>query len=241
MTDTSIPAIDTRSDRHLQRSGILLTLGWLIMVAIYCKHDWKAVSTLKPQDLATFLGGVFAPLAFLWLVLGYFQQGFELRHSVEALRLQSVELANSVEQQRGLVEATREQIEHERQVATATEKALAHAASPIFRIKNDGTTTYDGNIQQEYIIQNFGPAARDVSILIDPDGHHQHITHLEGNDFIRFFLTHRKEAPIEAQLLKIGYRDQRNHLGTSLYLIPTAYIPGYGKTYGQPIEEASAV
>jgi len=64
---------------------------------------------MKPDEFATFLAGVFGPLAFLWLVLGFFQQGAELRHSADALWLQGQELQNSVEQQRNLVEVTREQ------------------------------------------------------------------------------------------------------------------------------------
>ena len=38
----------------------------------------------KPGD---FLGGVSSPLAFLWLVLGFFQQGREIRLSNKALQL----------------------------------------------------------------------------------------------------------------------------------------------------------
>jgi hypothetical protein len=38
---------------------------------------------MKPEEFATFLSGVFAPLAFLWLVLGFRQQGDELKNSAE--------------------------------------------------------------------------------------------------------------------------------------------------------------
>ncbi|MDC4990929.1 hypothetical protein OHW12_15595 [Acinetobacter baumannii] len=60
---------------------------------------------LTSNELGDFLAGVFAPLAFLFLYLGYKQQGFELQQNTQALNLQAAELKNSVEQQRLLVEA----------------------------------------------------------------------------------------------------------------------------------------
>jgi Tfp pilus assembly protein PilE len=96
--------------RRLAAVGIVVTLvyaggiGWLL---------WGRAAellTLAPNNLGDFLAGVFGPLAVLWLVLGYFQQGIELRQNVEALRLQAAELKNSVEQQTQLVQVSRAQL-----------------------------------------------------------------------------------------------------------------------------------
>jgi len=52
-----------------------------------------------PVDvLGNFLEGAFAPLAFLWLVIGYFLQKKELEQNTEALRAQSEEIQRSAEQ-----------------------------------------------------------------------------------------------------------------------------------------------
>lgn len=89
----------------------------MILSVLYVGLMWlifgDRVLTLKSMPLnevGDFLAGAFSPLAFLWLVLGYRQQGRELAHSSEALTLQTKELAASVDQQRALVIAQKEQL-----------------------------------------------------------------------------------------------------------------------------------
>jgi len=58
---------------------------------------------LKLNEIGDLAAGVFGPLAFLWLILGYLQQGKELKASTDALKLQAKELNNSVAQQEMMV------------------------------------------------------------------------------------------------------------------------------------------
>ncbi len=51
---------------------------------------------------AFYVGGVSSPLAFLWLVLGFFQQSREIRLSGKALQLQASEMRRSVDEHRRL-------------------------------------------------------------------------------------------------------------------------------------------
>ena len=55
---------------------------------------------LRLNELGHFLGGVSSPLAFLWLVLGFFQQSREIRLSNQALHLQAREMRRSVDEHR---------------------------------------------------------------------------------------------------------------------------------------------
>lgn len=91
--------------------GGLVTGVYLVGVAtlVYWKHT--TIPDLELNEIGDFLAGVFGPVAFLWLVLGYLQQGRELKLSSEALQLQAQELKNSVEQQKELVDITRLQVE----------------------------------------------------------------------------------------------------------------------------------
>ncbi len=66
---------------------------------------------LNSNELGDFLAGVFAPLAFLFLYLGYLQQGKELKISNEAFNKQCEELKNSVEQQSKLVSFQQQEIQ----------------------------------------------------------------------------------------------------------------------------------
>jgi len=54
-------------------------------MATYAIIQRGPVWEMAPNAFADFLAGTFAPLAFLWLVLGFLQQGEELRNSGEAL------------------------------------------------------------------------------------------------------------------------------------------------------------
>ncbi|MDV7157183.1 hypothetical protein R3X51_19290, partial [Acinetobacter baumannii] len=69
------------------------------------------------NEIGDFLAGVFSPLAFLFLYLGYKQnsesidlQNEELKASTKALELQVQEMRESVEQQKKLVEIQNNEI-----------------------------------------------------------------------------------------------------------------------------------
>jgi hypothetical protein len=80
--------------------GVIVTILWVALGLSYIfgSIGWAEFSGLGADQLGGFLEGSFAPLAFLWLVIGYFLQREELRQNTEALRAQSKEIQLSVEQ-----------------------------------------------------------------------------------------------------------------------------------------------
>lgn len=62
---------------------------------LFADHD----KAMPLNELGDFFAGVFSPLAFLFLYLGYKQQGKELKQNTEALKLQAQELSNLVKEQ----------------------------------------------------------------------------------------------------------------------------------------------
>ena len=69
--------------------GLSLTFGWLILGYYYVETTvgWDRFRHLPVDSLGNFLEGGFAPLAFLWLVIGYFLQQRELSQNTEVLRM----------------------------------------------------------------------------------------------------------------------------------------------------------
>jgi hypothetical protein len=67
------------------------------LVGYYAIAHWTDLAALPANSLGDFAAGVVAPLAFLWLVVGYFQQGEELRQNTAALHLQAEELKGQKE------------------------------------------------------------------------------------------------------------------------------------------------
>lgn len=103
----------TRAELWRVRGGLAFTVAYLLVVCGLVALKWKAFLCLPLNELGDFFAGAFGPLALLWLVLGYFQQGEELQQNTEALRLQAQELAHSVAEQKALVEISRQQFEVE--------------------------------------------------------------------------------------------------------------------------------
>ena len=80
--------------------GLTLTTAWLLLGAVYISQDvgWANFTRLPAAELGSFLEGASAPLAFLWLVIGYFLQQKELQQTTEALKAQADEIQRSAEQ-----------------------------------------------------------------------------------------------------------------------------------------------
>ena len=80
--------------------GLALTAAWLLLGALYVSTTigWAKVGDLPADILGNFLEGAFAPLAFLWLVIGYFLQHRELEQNTDALRAQAIEIKRTAEQ-----------------------------------------------------------------------------------------------------------------------------------------------
>lgn len=80
--------------------GLTLTFLYLIMMGAYIAGEvgWASFTHLPVERMGSFLEGAFAPLAFLWLVIGYFLQKKELRQNTEAMKMQFVEIQKSAEQ-----------------------------------------------------------------------------------------------------------------------------------------------
>jgi len=72
------------------RVGLVLTALWLGVGMLYIATSlgWTGFLRLPLGDLGDFLGGAFAPLAFLWLVLGLFLQQRELAANNFAIQRQ---------------------------------------------------------------------------------------------------------------------------------------------------------
>lgn len=147
--------------------GLFVTFLWLLLVITYATTHWAAMVKLKPYEVADFAAGVFAPLAFLWLVLGFFQQGEELRNSGQALWLQGQELQNSVEQQRELVNVTREQLKFESEMLTAQRDEIVRNSQPLLELSAAGSMpSTDGTRLYRFNIANHGKSCTKLRVNV---------------------------------------------------------------------------
>lgn len=70
--------------------GLGITLTWISTGLIYLLGivGWDRFVHLPTADIGSFLEGAFAPLAFLWLVIGHFMQQKEITANTKAITLQ---------------------------------------------------------------------------------------------------------------------------------------------------------
>ncbi len=197
----------------LTRLGLVITTIWTTVIAIIIWLKWDSALSMELNAWGDFLAGLSAPLALLWLVVGYFQQGEELRLNTTALEAQQEELKRQVEKTALLAENS------ERQAAASETLAMlnkAEAEREELRRRLDAQPEFlaaggsvSGRIIQSKIL-NRGGEIYDVSV--EYVGTHQlslpplrvwesgreapiHITQKEGE---------RLEWPIE---FSITYRD----------------------------------
>ena len=91
--------------------GTVFTLIYLVGFTCFIYGRLPDLQTMDLNSVGDFLAGSFGPIAFFWLILGFMQQGMELRISAKALEAQAKELRSSVEQQKELVAVSRSQYE----------------------------------------------------------------------------------------------------------------------------------
>ncbi len=79
--------------------GLSSTVFWLWLGAWYISSvvGWRAFATQPAEALGGFLEGAFAPLAFLWLVIGYFLQQRELSSNTRAIAAQYEQMRRTAE------------------------------------------------------------------------------------------------------------------------------------------------
>lgn len=196
---------EPRTGKILVWIGIAVTAIYAFLLFQYFKY-WPTLSELEPEKLGSFLSGAVSPLAFFWLVLGFFQQGSELKHSARALWLQSEELRNSVEQQKALVAVAREQIDHERTGREYAQHEVQRLAQPIFGIQSNGSISSSGAHQFEFLIANAGATCTSVRLAEGEESFGEAASLAAGSSVtvnFRFEL----DEPIRERSLTISYTD----------------------------------
>lgn len=154
-----------------------LTAIWLLLVVGSSAVNWQSFSIMGPNEWGDFLAGTMSPIAFMWLVFGYLQQGRELKQNTEALHLQQKALLLQHEELAEQVKATLKVAAHSEQQAAAAftmatiseserrarELDAIFAIQPKFNI-SFASTFFDSSGGNKFYIENIGRDARRLQI-----------------------------------------------------------------------------
>ena len=180
MAITARPAIR----KPLTIFGLVLTVGLVVGAVVFFL---KSNTAMTLNEWGDFLAGVSAPLALLWLVIGYFQHGQELQLNTAALRTQQEELHLQVEATKRLAEAAQQDLAYRQQ-------REAQEAEPYFVFSLVGSMS-PGSV--EINIENRGGEVHDVSHQYN--GLYQSILHLP-TPYIERYGTARLEFTFAREL-----------------------------------------
>jgi hypothetical protein len=142
--------------------GLSLTISWLIMLTLYVSNTigWMNITSAPIETVGTFLEGAFAPLAFLWLVIGYFLQKKELMQNTDAIKMQYIEIQKSADQAVIQSESIRASEMHARKqsflhIAEAVKQQLGSISAFLF-LSSQGGATNTGVVTEERIGELWG-------------------------------------------------------------------------------------
>lgn len=141
--------------------GIILTLGVMGVACSAVWFTWPEFARLELNELGDFLGGLGGVLALLWLIIGYMQQGEELRLQRRELSLTRdtlVEQGNELERQANVLETQ-----------LANEQAQREPAPLLIRARS-GTAGPDGKLKVIEVKNHGAPAAKVIIEPVSPEG-----------------------------------------------------------------------
>ncbi len=130
----------------------IITLSYLSLFLGVVVARMKEFLFLPLNELGDFAAGVFAPLAFLWLVLGYRQQGKELSASTRALDQQVQELKASFALQREAAEKQDRMLDPALLVRWLNSKGNSSGPYLQFEIENTGESCRNMDVLYESLI-----------------------------------------------------------------------------------------
>ncbi|HYE70956.1 MAG TPA: hypothetical protein VD932_05460 [Aquabacterium sp.] len=212
--------------------GIVLTIVYLVAWGALVYHRSDTFKGMTLNEIGDFLGGSFGPLAFFWLVLGFFQQGIELRQNSEALRLQVKELENSVQQQKELVavnhlqakaamdamQVEKERLDREREQLAKAEAERLAARMPKFAVDGYVETVRNSYRHAQVNVRNIGGQCTNL-VQRTLTGNSVLTSVLRHDEKCSFSIATLGEGVIVPDEFALQYRDQDGGVGIRFFKI----------------------
>lgn len=159
-----------------------ITILWLIFICYLCKdNDFPS----ELNAIGDFFAGAFAPLAFFWLVSGFYQQGKGLKQNSIALKMQAKELEKTTKALELQVQEMKASVKQQSRLAQVYEDELQQKHFQVqpnldynFQIvreysKDEPITDEENRVISSYketivelklIVENLGEIARNLNI-----------------------------------------------------------------------------
>jgi len=223
--------------RILTIAGLFLTVAYLAMLIVVFGNRLPDLKTQPLNEVGDFLAGAFGPLAILWLVLGFLQQGIELRINTRALQLQAEELKNSVAQQQALVEVAKQQFNTEWELLQHERARIAQSLLPIIVFEGFGAEHHGTGVSVFQLpVRNVGHTVTNVRFALsgqikrlEPSG----ISHWQPDHKIKLVFSFEHGKAEDCSLL-VRYTDVYGKDGRQEYALTADLTGQYPKITVNP-------
>ncbi|WP_079324893.1 hypothetical protein [Vibrio sp. L85] len=211
----------------MESIGKFLTASWVAVVTVIFYFKRSELGELSLNEWGDFLAGITAPIAFLWLIIGYLLQKKELENNTHALQLQAEEMA--------------ETSEHHREAVALQKIELAHQ----YTISLDVTTVgmerlkEDSSVLMGLTILNNGRERRNLVVRTYPDIGLTTVIEsdvFQANEGRRYFWISKSVNELPPRfIVEVSYTDvEYLHQGLSYFTIQrTGSKSEYGITRGK--------
>lgn len=152
--------------RTIAAIGVTLVYGVFFYFLSMSRLD--DFQSLRLNELGDYLAGIFGPLALFWVVIGYFQQGEELRSNAN-------ELAASVAELKRQADTSQSRFESERNTRNEELARYKKRIQPHFKLTVKEFTDRDGERSALMELGNSGAAVRNVSVNVRESGSSQEV------------------------------------------------------------------
>ena len=207
---------------HIKRLsvGAFFTVIWFVGIYFFCILNDYTLPNKDLNSLGDFLAGIFAPIAFFWLILGYMQQGKQLEQNTKALeqqeralQLQIDEMREGIKQQVELVQLQRQQLdEQHKMLEPRFIISQSKVNSPVYGSSTDPKIDINHNIVFlviNYTLENLGG-----------DAFNLRITHPKSKEILKKLSTVKastsEEIRFELAQFQIDQLNQKKELEDSL-------------------------
>lgn len=148
--------------------GVLATIAYVVFVGWLVGDKVLAINTMSLNEIGDFCAGIFGPITFFWMILGFIMQTKEMKQSSKSLRMQADELSKSVKQQEEMASAAKEQISRdiEREEKLENERVrqaqprVDFLSCPVASLSNNGYRVF------EVVLRNSGGNVKDVRFVV---------------------------------------------------------------------------
>lgn len=197
--------------RLLAAIGVFLTFTYLAVLWWLTGDQLHLLKGKQLNEIGDFLAGAFGPVAIFWLVLGFFQQGIELRQGTAALNFQGEELKNAVEQQRLLADVSLKTLEHEREARREDALRYRQSLRPILHLQGGKVDFKDGYWVVTCRLFNDGAQIFSLTLSLLKGGNTHHFATfraLDRGESVDFKCIWHKDSPGEDIAIDVLYKER---------------------------------